>query len=110
MCPTREKNNPTVCTDALLQRRMPLHAKENLIESVVAIIAFIRSEQEQLEKTQDPLLHTRTLQDVHFKLNMLLSSMLTAPLTGRMALPMPVAYTTQDVVRDSLVRQLQLES
>ena len=60
---------------------MPLHAKDNLIESVVGIIAFIRAEQTHLQQTKDPLLHMVTLQDVHFKLTMLLSSMLTAPLT-----------------------------
>ena len=83
-------------------------AKDNLVEEVLRIIDTIRMERERVrhEEMLTAISVDEYLQDVQTLLCRLVSSMISAPLNGRMNILPPEAYMSADARELSLDAQI----
>ena len=82
----------------------------NVIEAILKCIRMVSEKQERLEAGGAEASGVReTLEDVRIELCRLASLLVTAPITGRMFLPLPGAYVSAEDAQKSLRSQLGLE-
>ena len=73
--------------------------KDNLIEEVVTIIAFVNT-----QAASDTTNLKDFKNDIHFRLCHLLSAMLSSPLTGRVYLSTPETYIDTDEKTEAIAQ------
>ena len=87
---------------------MPTDIRQNLPENVISILNLVK--RYRREASENPNFNTpEALEDLETHLCDLLSSLISSPLTGRIFLQPPAAYTSEKVASDSLHANLVLD-
>lgn len=84
---------------------MPLHIKQNIPEDVVAILKVVKRYRHEAS-SMHTFNHHAALEDLECHLCDLLSSIISAPLNGRLFLLPPSAYVTPEQKQQSIQTNL----
>ena len=92
-----------------------LAAEDNVVDSILKCLRLVEEKQAALRATDKGAAAAledarEVLFDVHIALCRLASALVTAPITGRIFLPLPASYVTPEEAQASLRLQLGLQA
>lgn len=89
---------------------MPFKVKDNLVEELIDIVKFLKASRDRVRETPSTQneMH-EILDDLDLKLCNLMTSMISSPLTGRILMPTPASYVTQDQIQEGIRSQMGLD-